>query len=104
MSCSAAKIDQSSFSKYKNCVSVGKQIFINLRLNIDFYNSFQLIQIVNLNLIIEMTYITNDCLILHFQHMFQGYYISVTGSCNKYIPLNESVFNCFNLKSFHCGL
>src|SRR5450756_2168596 len=101
MSGSTAKIHESSFSKNKNCMSVGEKIFIYLWLNINFYNSLKFIQVVNLYLIIEMTNVANDSLIFHFQHVIKGYNILIPCSRYKDIPLIECVFNCFNFKSFH---
>src|SRR5450759_442622 len=96
-----AKVNQSSLCKNKNRMPVGEKILINLRFYINFYNSFQFVKVINLNLVIEMTYITNYGLIFHLQHMVQGNNISVAGCSHINIPLIESILNCFYLKTFH---
>src|SRR5664279_3002487 len=101
MPCCASKIYQSSFCKNKNCMSVGKKILINLRLDIDLNNSLHFIQIINLYLIIEMTNIANYRLVFHLKHMIESYNISVPGSGNKDIAFIKGIFNPFYFKSFH---
>src|SRR5664280_1119532 len=101
MTSCTTKVYKSSFRKNKYCMAVGEKIFINLWFNVDFYNSLKFIQVVNLNLIIKMTYVANDSLIFHSLHMIKSYDIHVARSRYKDISLAQGIFNCLNFESFH---
>src|SRR5512138_16060 len=95
------QIHQPALRQDKNCMSVGKHVFIDLGLDINQIYPFVSVQLIHLYLIVEMTDIADDSLILHPEHMIDGNYILVSCCSHKYISFIESILNRFNLKSFH---
>ena len=74
-----------------------------------FFNNFLLyaghiFQFSNLNFIIEMANITNDCLVFHFAHVLGSDDIFVSGCSHKNISRLESILNGGDLESSHACL
>ncbi len=87
MSRCTAKIHQSSLGKHKNGMTIGKNIFVNLRFYVYFLYTFELIQPLHLYLMIKMPYVTHNGLILHLFHMLNSDDILVARCRHIYISL-----------------
>ena len=82
-------------------MTIWKYIFIHLWFNINFLNTWNLLKLTNLNLIVKMTDITDNCLILHFFHMLCSYYITIPCCSHINISFIKCIFNWFYLIAFH---
>src|SRR5664279_773808 len=99
MTCCTSKIYESPLSQNKNGMSIGEKIFVDLGFDIDFFNPFIFVQIVDLYFIIEVTNITYYRLIFHFEHVFEGNNILIICVCNKDITFIKRILYVFYFKA-----
>src|SRR5512133_3895929 len=104
MTCGATQVYKPAFGKQKYRISFWETIFINLRFNVGMFNTWISYQLIYLNFIIEMSNIAYNCLVLHLQHMLNGYYITVSGCSDEDITFLNCFFHGCNFKAFHSSL
>jgi hypothetical protein len=104
MSSSTTKIQESSFSKDKDTVTIGE--FPSVKLWFDFLSldSWIVFKSFHINFIIEMTNVSNNSIVFHLSHMMSHNDSLISSASNVDISFLENTFNSFNFISFHAGL
>ena len=98
---STSKIHKTTFGKHVDAVPIGKGITINLWLDVEFLDSVECFELGNLNLIIEVTDVTNDGLVFHLLHVLGPDDVEVTSGGDVDVSPPKGVFNGKNTESFH---
>src|SRR5207302_2306997 len=67
-------------------------------------NAFGMVEAVHLDLIVEVTDVTNNGLVFHLQNVFQGDDIAIAGSSDIDVSPPERLFDGGDFEAFHGGL
>src|SRR6185437_9427027 len=90
----AAEVHKTAFGEHINRAAIGQDVFVILRLHVDFLHALQIVQTVDLNFVVEVADVTNNRLILHLEDVFQG----------DDVAHAERVFEGGDFETFHRGL
>src|SRR5437588_106235 len=104
MTFGAAEVHQAAFGQKIDAAVTGQVVAIDLGFYVHAGNAFGIVEAVHLDLIVEVTDVTNDGLIFHLQNVFQGDDIAIAGSSDIDISLPERLFDDGDFEAFHGGL
>ena len=85
-------------------MTVGEDVLVNLRLDVDLIYALVCVKCINLYLIVKVADVADYCLILHLLHMFNSDDVTVAGCSHEYIAFTEGLLHGFHLEAFHCSL
>lgn len=85
---STTEVEESSFSKNNDTVSVRELEAINLRLDVDTLDARDLVESSHIDFVIEVTDVTDDGVVLHLAHLLGSDDVDVTGSSDEDIALD----------------
>jgi len=104
MSSSTTKIQESSFGKDKDTVTIGE--FPSVKLWFDFLSldSWIVFKSFHINFIIKMTNVSNNSIVFHLGHMMSHNDSLISSASNVDISFLDYRFNSFNFISFHACL
>src|SRR6185437_12630738 len=100
----AAEVHKTAFGEHINRAAIGQDVFVILRLHVDFLHALQIVQTVDLNFVVEVADVTNNRLILHLEDVFQGDDVAIAGGGDVDVAHAERVFEGGDFETFHRGL
>jgi len=83
MTSGATEVKKSTLSKNDNTVTIWEFESVNLWLNFNILDSWVFLETSHVDLIIEMTNVSNDGIVLHLCHMVGHDNTLVSGSCDE---------------------
>ena len=98
---SAAEVHQTPFRQQEDGVPLRKGVFIHLRFDILMDYTGIANQILDLDLVVEVTDVADNSLVLHLFHMLYTDDVAVTSGGYVDISLVKRIFQGGHLKSFH---
>ena len=98
------EVHEATFGEHVDAVALFEGVFINLRLDVELLDSLKSLELIDLNLIIEVTDITNDGLILHLFHVLGADNVEVSGGGHIDVTPAKGVFNGEDTEAFHGSL
>ena len=97
----ATKIEQATLGENHHAVSVGENVLVVLRLDLDALDAFELFQSGHVDLVIEMPDVTDDRLVLHLRHVVDSDDVLVARRRHEDVARFHHVFESGDLISFH---
>ena len=97
----AAEVHEASFGQQDDLFSIGEFNLIDLRLDVC---PFQVAQRLNLDFIVKVADIADDCAVFHVTHMVNGDDVFVARGGYEDIRFWCGAFHGYDLIAFHCGL
>ena len=104
MSGCATEIHQTTFGEHVKAVASREGVLVDLRLDVGAHDAFGFVQAIDLNLVVEVTNVTNDGLILHLLHVLEADDVLVAGRGHINVTPAQRVFNRKHAESFHRSL
>jgi len=104
MSGGATKIEESSLGKDDDTMSIWEYISINLWLNFGTLDSWVFLKSSHVDLIIEMSNISNDGVVLHLSHMVGHDDSLISCGSDEDITCVDNVLEFLDLETFHASL
>jgi len=101
---STTKIEESTFSKHKDSVTIRENPLVYLRFNIVSFDVRPFFKTSNINFIIKMSNISYNSIMFHLSHMFSHNDIFITSSSDNNINFFNDVFKFNNFDTFHTSL
>src|SRR5258708_9772511 len=86
-----SKVKEPSFRKNKNAVAVGEDPFVVLWLNVHPADAGHLLEAGHIDLIIEMSDVSDDGLVFHLRHVLGRNDLEITWRCNEDVGLFNDV-------------
>ena len=99
---SAPKVEQTALSEDDNSVAFLEDEFIDLGLNVDTLGNLH--EAIHINLIIEVTNITNNSIVLHLAHGLSHKDTLVTSGGDKDVSSGDNVLESAYGETLHAGL
>jgi len=100
----ATQVQKSSFGQHNDTVSVWELVSMNLWFDLNLLDSWVGFKTVNIDLIIEMTNVSNDSVVLHLSHMMLHDDALVSSGGNKDISSCNNILHLLDDVSFHGSL
>jgi len=100
----ATEVEETALSKDDDTVASGEDELINLRLDVEALDAGVLEETSHVNLVIEVTDVTNDGVVLHLGHLLDHEDVLVTGGGHDDIDLRDHIIEGGNLVTLHAGL
>ena len=100
----ASEVKETTLSKDEDTVSIGELPAIELRLNILLLDTRVVLETLHVDLIIEVTDVTNNSIVLHLSHMRGHNDVLVSGGGDEDVGLLDDSLDSLDLITFHTGL
>lgn len=104
MTSGATKIQKSTFSKHDDTMTIWEFESVYLWFDLDSLNSWISFKSSHVNLIIEMTNVTDDGIVLHLGHVGSHNNSLVSGTCDVDISCSKNAIESLDLETFHACL
>lgn len=104
MTSGATEVKKSTLSKDDNTMSIWEFESVNLWFNFDIFNSGIFLDSSHVDLIIEMTNVSNDGIVLHLCHMVGHDDALVSGGCDEDVSGVKNALELLDLVTLHTGL
>jgi len=101
---SAPEIEETTLSKDDDTMAIGEFVAIDLVLDVFSLDTGVFIKTIHINLVVEMTDVTNDSVVLHLGHVVSHNDALVTSAGDVNIGSLEDRFESLDLVTFHAGL
>merc|ERR1719229_1126137 len=99
----ATKVEQTALRKNDNAGAVVEGELVNLRLDVQAFGA-TLVQAVHIDLVIEVTDVTDDSVVLHLLHLRTHDDVLVSRGGDEDVGLSEHVVQSNDLEAFHASL
>merc|ERR1712232_33893 len=96
-----AQVQQTTGSQHNDTMAIGEFKAIHLVLDVLHLHSGDLLQAGHVDLIIEVTNVTDNGVVLHFSHVVGSDDVLVTGGGDKNVNLRHNILNGNHLVTFH---
>merc|ERR1719359_1223345 len=83
VSCGTAEIQQSTRCEDDDAMPIWEHEPVNLRLDVLDLDAWKSLQLSHFDLVVEVTDISDNCIVFHFLHAFQRYDFEIPGSGNE---------------------
>ena len=100
----ATQIQESTLGKDNDTMSIGELVSVDLRLDLNALDAGVLFESSHVNLIVEMTNVSDDSVVLHLGHVMSHNDIFVTSSGDEDISGGNNTLQFFDIKTFHSSL
>ena len=100
----ATKVHQTPFGQHVKAVAGREGVLVDLRLDVGAHDALGFIQAIDLDLVVEVTDVTNDGLILHLLHVLKANDVFVAGRGHIDVAPTQRVLKRENAESFHRSL
>jgi len=104
MSSGASQIQQTTFSEDNDSVSLLELESVDLWLNLLSLDTWESHESSHIDLVIEVTNVSNNSIVLHLLHLGSHDNTLVTGGGNEDIYLSDDIIEADNLVTFHASL
>lgn len=78
--------------------------FVYLGFNVDSDDSWEFLKSFSFDFIVEMSNVSDNCVVLHLLHVRDSDNALVSSCCNEDIDLINNIFNSDNFKALHASL
>ena len=104
MSGGATQVEESTLGKDDDTVSVWELESVDLRLNLGFFDSWIALESLHIDLVIEMTNVSNDGVVLHLGHLVLHDDTLVTSGGDEDVGGGDNALEFLDLESLHGSL
>jgi len=101
---SATKVEETTLGKDDDTVTGGEDEAVNLGLDVDTLDAGVSKETSHVNLVIEVTDVTNDSVVLHLSHLINHDDVLVTSGGDDDINLRDDIIEGDNLETIHASL
>lgn len=98
------QVKETALGKEDDTVTIGEFVAVNLFLDVLALDAGVFLETLKIDLVIEVTDVTNDGVVLHLSHMLSEDNISVTGGGDEDVSSVDNRFNSLDLVAFHTSL
>ena len=100
----AAEVHQTPFGQHVEAVATGEGVFVDLGLDVELGHAFGILERIDLDLVVEVTDVTDDGLVLHLLHVLEADDVEVAGGGDVDVAPTEGVLDGEHAEAFHGGL
>ena len=100
----ATQVEETALSEEDDTVTIGELVAVDLLLDVHALDAGVGLKVLEIDLVVEVTDVTNDSVVLHLGHVFSEDNILVAGSGDKDIGSVDDGFHSLDLVTFHAGL
>lgn len=104
MASSATQVQETTLGEQDDTVTIWELVAVNLILNVFTLDTWVVVKTLKINLVIEVTDVTNDGVVLHLGHVGSHDNVLVTGSGDKDIGSVDDGLESLDLVTLHAGL
>jgi hypothetical protein len=101
---SATQVQETALSQKDDTVAIREDVSIDLLLDVGALDTGVALETLKIDLVIEVTNVTDDSVVLHLSHMLGHDDVLVTGGGDKDISGVDDRLNALDFVAFHAGL
>jgi len=100
----ATQVEETALSEEDDSVTIGELVAVDLILDVGALDAGVSLKTLKVDLVVEVTNITDDSVVLHLSHMLSHDDVSVSGGGDKDIGGVDDGLDSLDLVTFHAGL
>merc|ERR1712176_396653 len=104
MSRSTSQVKKTTRREHNDAMTVWKNEAVDLWLDVFHLDTWELLQLGHLNLVVKVTDVANNRVVFHFLHVLQSDDFEITCGCCEDVNLAYHGFQCDNLEALHARL
>jgi hypothetical protein len=100
----ASQVEETALSEEDDTVTIGELVSVDLVLDVDALDAGVGFKTLKINLVVEVTNVTNNSVVLHLSHVFDHDNVLVSGGSNENVSSSNNRLDSLDIVTFHASL